>query len=57
MSVWIVDNRSWPIEQHDDDLTTEQILDVLDQVGAHYPGAVASLADTAEPTAEGDTNA
>jgi hypothetical protein len=30
---WVIDSPSWPIRRRNDDLTTEQILDVLDLVG------------------------
>jgi hypothetical protein len=46
---YVIDNPSWPVTTHDHDLTTDQILDVLDQVTRYYPGAVASLADTEVP--------
>lgn len=31
--IWTVDNPNWPARRHDDELTTEQILDVLDLIG------------------------
>jgi len=45
---WVIPS-SWPVTAVDDDLTAEQILDVLDEVSTYYPGAVASLADAVTP--------
>lgn len=45
---WTIDKPTWPT-RHDDNLTSDQILDVLDQVNSHYADAVTSLADTQIP--------
>lgn len=43
---WVIDTPSWPVTSRDDELTTKQILDVLDRVGK-------TTADSGE-TADGE---
>jgi hypothetical protein len=46
---WHIPNTSWPATANDDELTSDQVLDVLDQISEYYPAALASLAETPVP--------
>lgn len=46
-AAWIVDAPSWPLSNLDVELSSDEVLDVLDRITPKvYAAAVASLAET-----------
>ena len=41
--VWVVPGEAWPSQNFMDDLTLDEVFDVLDQFDDHYESALRSL--------------
>lgn len=48
-SWYYVGTSDWPVTAIDTELTTDDILAVLDEIPQYYQGAVSSLAETVVP--------